>query len=66
MLYSNIVIASNPIAYPTNYVGDFPEKVLPVYSQAMYPYNKVQYVGTSTIDGYTILRFLVCPFEYDI
>ena len=66
LLFEDIIVAANPICLPTNYDGILPKKALPIYSQSVYPKNKVQYVCTSKMDGYTVLRFLVCPFEYDV
>lgn len=66
LLYNNIILAANPTPLPTNYEGLVSKKTLPVYKMPTYPSKTVKYVGTSTMDGYTILRFLVCPFEYDV
>ena len=30
------------------------------------PSSMAKYIGTSIMDGYTILNFLVCPFKYDV
>lgn len=64
-IYDNVVVAANPIAVPTSYEGALPKKTMPMYAEGLYPNENVQYVCTSTMDGYTILRFLVCPFKYD-
>ena len=66
LIYDDVVVAANPVVQPTNYKGVVPAKTLPVYEMSVYPNKAVDYVGTSTIDGYTIFRFLVCPFEYDV
>ena len=66
LIYDDVVVAANPVVQPTNYKGVVPAKTLPVYEMSVYPNKAVNYVGTSTIDGYTIFRFLVCPFEYDV
>lgn len=66
LLYENVVVSANPVELPTNYEGVLPKKTLPAYALTSYPKDNVQYVCTSTMDGYTILRFLVCPFEYDV
>lgn len=65
LLFDDIVVAANPVSVPTNYEGPLPKSVIPTYLKDLYPERKVQYVCTSKMDGYTILRFLVCPFEYD-
>lgn len=65
ILFNDVVVATNPVNYPTNYVGEMPQATLPNYSATSYPSSNVQYVSTSTADGYTVLRFLVCPFKYD-
>lgn len=65
ILFNDVVVAANPVNYPTNYVGEQPQTTLPHYSSASYPSSNVHYVTTSTADGYTVLRFLVCPFKYD-
>ena len=66
LVSDGVVVAANPIEIPTNYDGVLPKKSLPVYVQNHYPKESVKYVCTSIMDGYTILRFLVCPFEYDV
>lgn len=65
LLFNNVVIAPNPTVYPGNYTGTIAKPQMPQYSAANYPDKNVQYVTTSTADGYTVLRFLVCPFKYD-
>ena len=65
LLFSNVVIARNPISIPNNYEGNIPQLTLPTYEQSTYPNNNAKYVGTSHIGDYNVLRFIVCPFEYD-
>ena len=65
LLFDDVVVAATEKAVPTNYDGVLPKKVLPTYSEITYPNKNVQYVCTSNMNGYTILRFLVCPFRYD-
>ncbi len=35
-----------------------------VYTEAIYPANNVEYVGTEIMDGHKILNFIVTPFRY--
>ena len=62
----NVDVAPNPIVVPTDYCSDnLPIREPPQYEKKTYPMSCACYVGTSVMDGYTILNFLVSPFEYD-
>lgn len=63
---NNVIMAQNPKAIPTN-MKLATESKLPTasYSQRTYPNRYVEYVGMNECDGYRILTFHVCPFEYD-
>ena len=63
---NNVIMAQNPEAIPTN-MKPATESILSTasYSQRTYPNRYVEYVGMNECDGYRILTFYVCPFEYD-
>ena len=64
---SNVTMGQNPKAIPTN-------MQLPVngikfavsYSQETYPNDYIEYAGMNECDGFRVLTFHVCPFEYDV
>lgn len=63
---SNVIMAQNPKAIPTN--KQLPKNdIVPTvsYSQSIYPTVFVEFVGKDECDGYRLLTFFVCPFEYD-
>ena len=63
---SNVIMAQNPEAIPTDMqpsTGGFNSDVF--YSQRTYPAKYVEFVGMNEYDGYRLLTFHVCPFEYD-
>lgn len=63
-ILDGVVIAANTAGVPTNTVDtQHVEQVL--YKEPVYPSANVRFVEESEFDGYTILRFLVCPFVYD-
>lgn len=64
-LQTNVLVAPNPLAEPTNAVPNLSPSTIPVYKNKVYPENTVKYVSTNTMDGYTMACFLVSPFEYD-
>lgn len=67
LLYENVLIAHNPVCVSTNGRGNETVQVSSTsYKETVYPISNVEYITTSTMDGYTILRFLVCPFVYDV
>ena len=63
-IYDNITVAANPKFVPTN-VLDLTEEKQVAYNGSTYPSSNVQFVEESKFDGYTVLRFLVCPFVYN-
>lgn len=65
LLYNNVEIAPIPECVPTGYDGERLLKPAPNNKNIVYPSTNVVYATTSVMDGYTILRFLVCPFKYD-
>ena len=65
ILQTNVLIKSNPLPEPTNAVPSPSASTTPNYNNKVYPDNTVKYVSTNTMDGYTIICFLVSPFEYD-
>lgn len=65
LLSENIIVATTPVAVPTNcsvMINNSTE--LPTYKKCSYPNENVRYLTTSHADGFTILRFAVCPFKY--
>lgn len=66
LILNNIVIATNPRAIPTNFNGQLSSPKKPTYNESTYPNENVQYIGTSEIGNYTMVRFLICPFKYDV
>lgn len=66
LIKENAIITQNPKHIPTNsIVYTNPLRAIQ-YSQESYPNNNVEYVCTNIMDGYVILSFLICPFEYDV
>ena len=64
-LQTNVLVAPNPLAEPTNTIPSPSPSTIPDYINKVYPENTVKYVSTNTMDGYTMVCFLVSPFEYD-
>lgn len=64
LFQSNVTMAQNPKAIPTN-MQPSPNKAKSSYSKKTYPSEFVEFAGMSECDGYRILTFHVCPFEYD-
>lgn len=64
LLMENVSITQNPKHVSTSSNDETLLRALQ-YSQVSYPTDNVEYVSTSVMDGYVILSFLVCPFEYD-
>lgn len=63
---SNVNIIQNPEVIPTNVKPFINGKKSSVsYSHGIYPTNFVEFVGMNECDGYRILTFCVCPFQYD-
>jgi hypothetical protein len=65
LLIENVDIAANPIPIPTD--GSYKETIESIqhYQNKTYPESCAKNVGTSIMDGFTVLNFLVSPFEYD-
>ena len=57
LILNNIVIATNPRAIPTNFNGQLSSPKKPTYNESTYPNENVQYIGTSEIGNYTMVRF---------
>jgi hypothetical protein len=64
---NNVTMVRNPKAIPTN-MKLSPSNITPTasYSQRTYPTNFVEFAGMNECDGYRVLTFHVCPFEYDV
>lgn len=65
LFFSGANMAANPTSVTTNSTDDSYHAGIVTYKRSIYPESNVKYIGTSHIDGYTILRFLVCPFSYN-
>ena len=65
ILQSNVLLATNPLAVPTNATSQLPSLPIPDYKDKVYPLNTVQYVSTNVMDGYKMICLLVSPFEYN-
>lgn len=63
-IFENVVVTANPTGIPTNVTTTTHVNQV-AYSKSIYPSNNIQFVEESRFDGYTILRFLVCPFVYN-
>lgn len=63
-ILNNVFVAANPMGIPTNSVEVQPIKQVK-YEDKIFPSSNVQLVEESKFDGYTVLRFLVCPFVYN-
>ena len=65
VLQTNVLVAANPLVFPTNVTPPPSSPAIPDYKNKVYPSNIVKYVSTNTMDGYTMTCFLISPFEYD-
>lgn len=66
LIQSNVTMARNPDAIPTNMWPSINAiNSYALYSLRTYPTEYVEFVGMNECDGYRILTFHVCPFEYD-
>lgn len=66
LLRDNVIMANNPEAIPTNMLpSKNGVKSAVSYLDGTYPAKYVEFVGMNECDGYRILTFHVCPFEYD-
>lgn len=65
LIRENVTIATNPRMMPTINFAQEATEGLPKYANKVYPISSGVYKCTSCMDGYTILNFLVSPFEYD-
>ena len=65
ILKKNVNIAPNPKQVPTNQIWNNDTLKTIHYSAPVYPTNNVEYTGTNIMGGYTIMSFMLCPFEYD-
>lgn len=63
---SNVNMAQNPEAIPTNKLPSTNGiRATVSYPPRTYPDEFVKFVGINECDGYRILTFHVCPFEYN-
>ena len=63
---SNVTMAQNPEVIPTNILPSFNISNSSVsYPKRIFPSEFVEFTGMNECDGYRILTFHVCPFEYD-
>lgn len=60
----NVIVAQTPIEVPTSTPTNI-QAPLAQYDKTNYPESTVRYVNTTNFDGYTVVCFLVSPFEYN-
>lgn len=60
----NVIVAQTPIEVPTSTPANI-HPPLAQYDKISYPESPVRYVNTKDFDGYTVICFLVSPFEYN-
>ncbi|PWM25977.1 MAG: hypothetical protein DBX40_04160 [Clostridiales bacterium] len=60
----NVIVAQTPIEVPTSTPANI-QPPLAQYDKISYPESPVRYVNTKDFDGYTVICFLVSPFEYN-
>lgn len=65
LILENVMVAPNPRMVPTIFEAKEITEAIPEYENKIYPASSGEYKSTSHMDGYTILNFLVSPFEYD-
>lgn len=65
LIRENVTVSTNPRMMPTIKSAQKIAENLPKYANKVYPTSSGVYKCTSCMDGYTILNFLVSPFEYD-
>lgn len=66
VVQKDIMMATNPDVFPTNMIPSLTtRKRFFSYGQTVYPQQYVEYVGKDDYNGYRLLTFLVCPFEYN-
>lgn len=65
LIRENVIMATNPRMAPTDKTAQDGSDGLPIYANKVYPASSGVYKCTSCMDGYTLLNFLVSPFEYD-
>lgn len=65
ILQSNVLVAANPLVFSTYVTPPPSSSAIPDYENKVYPSTTIKYVSTNTMDGYTMVCFLVSPFEYD-
>lgn len=65
LIRENVVMSANPQAQITMMPKQ--EKIMdvPQYEDKIYPTTLGEYICTTHMEGFTILNFLVSPFEYD-
>lgn len=63
-IFDGVNVAANPTPVPTNVIDTIPIKQVK-YANSCYPKENVQFIEESNFDGYSVVRFLVCPFEFD-
>lgn len=65
LVREGVIVAPNPQMVPTIFATKENTEIIPEYENKFYPASSGEYKCTSHMDGYTILNFLVSPFEYD-
>lgn len=65
LLKENVNLTQNPTPIPTDSIVSNSQLRALQYKEPVYPTKSVEYTFTNIMDGYTIMSFLLCPFEYD-
>lgn len=66
LIQSDVLMSPNPVEIPTNILYSSKSSNLPVsYEQKIFPNQYVEYAGMDESEGYRLLSFHICPFEYD-
>lgn len=64
LIRENVKISANPKMMPTNYLEQNVTNNYPIYTDKIYPAASCIYKCTTCMGEYTMLNFLVSPFEY--
>lgn len=65
LVIENVTMAANPMDIPTNFHGQLPPVKKTSFASSRYPKKIINYTGEYVLDGYNIITFQICPFEYD-
>lgn len=66
LIMEDVIVAPNPYYVPTNVpVVVNTDYIVPLYANAIYPIDDVEYTGTHSMGGLKYITLHVCPFKYD-